>query len=408
MTPYKHQLKGAKESYDILAKYGLVYISWKERCGKTLTAILVVEQSTRSKVLVLTKKKAIGGWLETIKAYNPKDEYTVINYEGIHRGYNTPKGKRKYKLKYNPKDYDIIILDEAHNSLSSFPKTSAIWSSVALLCVGQPIIYLSATPNAQGYHQLFNQLRLSEWSPFTERNPYRWFEKYGISSKVRTSYGLQETYKKCKTSVWDEVKHLFNTLTRKEIGFEHEPNDVIHYVELGVDVKKIYNDCIDNEMLELGELVSPLDSSMKLRTTLHMLESGVAKIEDEYILLDNDEKIRAILDEFGDSEHNVIMYNYIAEQTKLLKYFKKTKILSGISFSEGVDLSMYDTLIILSQNFSTSKHSQRRARQANMKRTEPINVHFYLVKGAISEQVYKTVSLNKTNYIDSMFERETL
>lgn len=31
MVPYKHQIDGAKEAYDILKKYGLVYIAWEER-----------------------------------------------------------------------------------------------------------------------------------------------------------------------------------------------------------------------------------------------------------------------------------------------------------------------------------------------------------------------------------------
>ena len=405
MTPYKHQLSLASNAYDILSKYGLVYIAAEERTGKTLTSILVVEQSSRSRVLVLTKKKAIGGWLETIKAYKSSDSYTVTNYEAIHRRVTSPKGKVSYKLKLDPKDYDIIILDEAHNSLSAFPKTGSLWSSVAKLCKGQPIIYMSATPSAQGYQQLFNQLRLSDWSPFKERNAYRWFEKYGIPKKVRTAYGLQETYKATKREAWLAVKHLFITLTRKEIGFEHEPNDVIHYVELDKDTMKLYNDCIDDEMFNM---IMPLDSSMKLRTTLHMLESGVIKMDDEYIVLENDEKIRAIMNDFGDKPTNVIMYNYIAEEIKLKKYFKHSRVISGISFSEGVDLSMYDHLIILSQNFSTAKHSQRRARQANMERKDPIDVHFYLVKGGISEQVYETVSVNKTNFIDSTFEREKL
>ena len=407
MNPYPHQVAMADEAYAILKKHGLVYISAEERTGKTLASMLIVEQSSRSKVLVLTKKKALGGWSETIKARNsPLASYvTVVNYEAIHKRYKTPKGVVKYKLNLKPSDYDIVILDEAHNSLSAFPNVGDIHSSLKKVCKGLPIIYLSATPSAQGYQQLFNQFRVSDYSPYKEVNAYRWFERYGISKLVRTSYGLQETYKKTKTSAWNDVSHLFVTMTRKEIGFEHEPEDIVHYVELDKGTKELYNDCMETEMFK-GEY--PLDSSMKLRTTLHMIESGVAKLDDAYVILDNMEKIKVIKEEFGDSPNNVIMYNYIAEETKLHQHFKYTKILSGISFSEGVDLSMYDNLIILTQNFSTAKHSQRRARQANMKRFTPIKVHFYLVKGGISEQVYKTVSLNKLNFVDSIFTRETL
>ena len=66
---------------------------------------------------------------------------------------------------------------------------------------------------------------------------------------------------------------------------------------------------------------------------------------------------------------------------------------------------MYKHLVIYSQNWSTAQHTQRRARQANKERKEPILVHFLLMKNAISDQVYKTVALNKRNFVDSVFKR---
>ena len=38
-----------------------------------------------------------------------------------------------------------------------------------------------------------------------------------------------------------------------------------------------------------------------------------------------------------------------------------------------------------------------------MNRSEPIQVHFILVKGAISARVYQTVSVNKKNFVDTVF-----
>ena len=39
-----------------------------------------------------------------------------------------------------------------------------------------------------------------------------------------------------------------------------------------------------------------------------------------------------------------------------------------------------------------------------MTRAKPIDVHYLLVEGGISEQVYNTVAVNKTNFIDMMAE----
>ena len=387
----------ANEAYDIIRKHGLVYIAAEERTGKTLTAILVAEMSKAKNILVLTKKKALGGWNDTLDKYAHTKKYTVTNYH------------QAAKLK-GP--YDLIILDEAHSYLSAYPKVGKIWKDVYRLTHDRvPLIYMSATPYAQGYSLLFNQFRLSYWSPFANyKNFYEWHRVWGIPDKTRTPYGLVETYKKIKPEIRSIFDHLFITKTRRELEFAHEPRDVCKFIELSEWTKRVYNDAIKKEMLIVPELdiVAPLDSPMKLRTTLHMLEGGVAKVDDDYYVLNNKEKIDAIRRDFGDTKDLCIMYNYIAEGQKLREEFKLATILQGTSWAEGVDLSGIEHLVVYSQDFSTARHSQRRARQANKNRTTPIDVHFYLVKGAVSEQVYQTVSKNKKNFVDSTFERKTL
>jgi hypothetical protein len=317
---------------------------------------------------------------------------------------------QKLKPEYDGSNFDVVILDESHAYLSAYPKVGAIAKIVQQICYELPIILLSATPYAQGYQLLFHQLNMSKYSPFDEfPNFYKWFNRYGIPEVVYTGHGQSIKYDKVKPEVWDLVKHLFITKTRKELDFEHEPEDVLHYIELDEWTKEFYDSCQEDEMLIYGDDEIPLDSSMKLRTTLHQIEGGVYKKEDGSSgLLPNKEKIDAILSDFGDRSDTAIMYHYQAEGVKLGKYFRQARLLQGTSNAEGVDLSGLRHLVIYSQDFSTAKHSQRRARQANKKRKESIKVHFYLVRGAISEQVYTTVSENKTNFIDKMYKRNKL
>jgi len=136
-----------------------------------------------------------------------------------------------------------------------------------------------------------------------------------------------------------------------------------------------------------------------------MLEGGTLKINDDYITLGNIEKVDYILTKWGDTKDIVIMYNYIEEEFKLKRYFKHARILQSTSYAEGVDLSMYKHLVVYSKDFSTARYTQRRARQANIERKDPINVHYLLVKNAVSHKAYKTVSVNKKNYVDTVFER---
>ena len=396
MIPRDYQIELAKTAYEVLRDFYIVYLAAEERTGKTLSAILVAEMCNNvENILVITKKKAKDGWNETFADFEHTKNYTVTNYHQVN----------KVKAKY-----DLVILDESHNYISSYPKVGNLWRDCAGVCRDVPIIYISATPHPQGYQQLYHQFKLSSWSPWAKyQNFYKWFKVYGIPVKIEINSIEVTQYTKTKEEmVLATCEHLFVTKTRKELGFEQEPTDQLHYIEPYEATRKVYNELLEHQVVRLkaGKLVC--DSKAKLRASLHMLEGGTAKIGDEYITLANDEKIQYILNTWGDTDDLVIMYNYQEEQRKLEAVFQEASILQATSFAEGVDLHQYKNLVIYSQDFSTGRHTQRRARQANFNRKEPIIVHYLLFKKGVSAQVYKTVSVNKKNFVDSVFEREQL
>ena len=397
MTPFDYQTKIAEQALDKLRLYGMVYLAMEERTGKTLTSLLVAENSKANNILVLTKKKALDGWFDTLTKWDHSKNFIVTNYHQAN------------KLKDK---FDLVILDEAHSYLAAYPKLGKIWKDVAAITLKQelPIIYLSATPYAQGPQQLYHQFKLCIYSPWRKyKTFYQWFKDYGIPSKVRTPYGLKETYSVVdERKVLADVSSLFIKYSRKDLGFEFEPTDKLHYVDLDEWTRQLYNKLLKDQYTTYDDYEIVCDNPIKLRTTLHQIEGGALKIDDKYIELPNKEKINYILNTWGDTENLCIMYNYVGEGLKLQRYFKKAKLLQATSYAEGVDLHHVDNLVIYSQDFSTARFTQRRARQCNINRKKPIVVHFLLVKKAISEQVYKVVSLNKQNFVDSLFQREEI
>ena len=425
MVPMIHQMKLSKVAADVLRKYMIVYLAWEERTGKSLTSILVAEQIAVQKILIVTKKNALGnnkeekGWVNTLAKFEHRKDYTLTTY-----------GKAK------PGNYDLIIMDESHNYISSYPKPSVTWKKLKQVCKGVPIIYLSATPHAQGLQLLYHQFALSSWSPWkNEVNFYSWFKHYGKPYTIKLSNREVNQYDRVDSELIRScVDHLFITRTRKELGFEFEPKDKVHYLELSDISKKLYNRALKNKILVINNIVKLLDTTITMRVSLHMLEGGVAKVtshnrpknRSEILQVDKEkvegetlyhihydlclttEKINYILDTWGDTNQVAIMYNYIGEGIKLKRTFKQAKILQATSNAEGVELAHVEHLVIYSQDFSTARHTQRRARQASKNRTSPIYVHFLIIKKAVSEQVYKTVSINKVNYVDSRFEKELL
>lgn len=402
--PWESQIIMAKDGYKVINKYRLVYLAGEERTGKLLASVLIAEMcKTIDTVLVLTTAKAKDGWIEAFDNYEPIKDFSLSTYHQAHK--QAP--------------HDLVILDECHNYLSTYPKPGVFWRRVKKLCIKKPIIYCSATPHPQGYQQLYHQFALSSFSPWKSyKNFYDWFREYGIPETIYVGGGQEaNSYDKTQSErIKKEVAKFFITKTRQASGFEHEPEDKVHYIELSEATKNTYNILLKNgyyEFLDGDEIVA--DTVGGLRANLHQLEGGGCKIVhiknkkkvSEPKILPNQEKIDYIKEHWGDTNKIGIMYQYHSEGLKLREHFKHAEIYQGDSYAEGVDLSHLEHLIIYSQSFRTSKHSQRRARQANKKRDTPIIVHYLLVEGAISEDVYVTVSINKKDYIDTVFERIT-
>ena len=426
MIPFKHQTEISLQAYGLLKRYGWVYLAMQERTGKTLTSILVAEMSKCTNILVITKAKALkgdddkdivsakGGWAGALNLYlkvksvnqvwkTATKTYTVVNYESIHK----ISGK-----------YDLVIIDEAHSKIAAYPKVSLTWNKVYAFTKGKPVIYLSATPSAQSHSQLYHQLKLCTFSPWAKyKNFYDWFNVYGLPETKRIGGGQQIiVYDKCRDDLIQKIKDtFFISYTRKQLGFKVEPVNVKVYIEPSPYTKKLYNILSNDKVITADKFMVDVecdyiaDSVIRHRVGMHQIEGGTLKISDtQSIKLGNTEKIDWIKKEYGDSSNIVIFYQFVHEEILLKEHFNNARILQGTSYAEGVDLSMYETLIIYSMDYSTAKYSQRKARQANIARVDDINVIYLLMKGAISDQVYTTVCENNKNYVDSYFINTTI
>jgi hypothetical protein len=399
MIPRQDQIEMAIKAYHVLKEHMIVYLAAEERTGKTLAAILTAEMCQNvENILVITKKEPIKGWVKTLNEYPACKNFDVVTYQSAHK-YISERTK-----------YQLIILDESHNYISGYPKPKTLWKQIKQLCAFKPLIYISATPHPQGYQQLYHQFALSSWSPWkNHKNFYHWFNVFGIPEEIYVGGVMRTQYHNTNESlVKPSIEHLFIKKTRQELGFKFEPKDKVHYVELSESTKLMYNEMLKNLVYKKDGMKILCDTKSKLRFALHMLEGGVGKGIRDYYILENTEKIDYIKKTWGDYDGLVIFYEYKPEYEKLKAHFKHAEILQATSFAEGVELAHKDTLVVYSQNFSTAKFTQRRARQASMHRTSEIVVHYLVVADAVSEQAYEIVSLNKKNFVDSLFMRKEL
>lgn len=417
-----HQLTIADEGYPILKQYGALYLAMEERTGKTGVAICICELSKATDILVITKKKAISGWQEHLDNLPISNTYTVTNYEAVH--------------KLPTKHYKIVILDEASANLSAFPKLGKRAQLVRNLVYNSRLIFMSATPNAQSYSQLFNQFHMTKYSPFNQYPDfYAWhggcsfwkhpttgniakhklefqstskqlintLPRYGVPDYIRIGAREVESYKQT-IDFFPQIKHLFISYTRKQLGFKHEPEDELHYVKLKPETSTLMNILAADKLCKpTHDTVYVADAPIKLSIGLYQIEGSTIKLDDQSIQLLGLEKVNYIKQVWGDSPTLAIFYHFKEERNLLEQHFTQAKLYQATAYSMGVDLSHMSDMVIYSMNFSTSDFTQRRCRMANMFRADPITVHYLLVHNSISEHVYNTVALNKRNYVDKYY-----
>jgi len=383
ITPYPYQIEIAKKAKELLRSSSWAYLAMEERTGKTLTALLAVEDY--NKILIITKKKALEGIMETLNLLpHLKNKVTLTNY---------------HQVKHIKQSFDVVILDEAHAYLSAIPKQGVIYKEVEKVVKNTPILYLSATPYAEHIGQIYPQLKLlGAYSPFWEFNTfYQFFDVYGISKVKKIPYGYVNDYTHYHNhKVLEKIKSNFIWFSRDDAGFEYSPTDNLIYVNMDKTTKDDIKKALRTLVLD-GE---PLDSPMKLRNAIYQREGGVYK--DKIYL--NIEKITKIKELYGDSDKIVIMHHFVNEGKKLRQHFKNALILQGDAYAEGVDLHQFDKLIIYSMSYSTSKYIQRRARQSNKQRDKPIEVDYLLVKRGLSEAVYNQVAKKHKNFTKRSFD----
>ena len=433
-----HQIEYSNRLYKLLKAKGYAYLAGKPRSGKTYTAILTMELSDKvDAVLVLTKKKAIDGWLKFMDGNTElKHKYIVINYEQVKKQFNSLKG-----------NFQAIIIDESHN-LGALPKMSQRTKDIAKLCWNVPHLHLSGTAIVESPLSIFNQMAISKYRPFSEfRNFYDFFKVYGIPESIYVSGREVKQYKKAKVDLLMPKINEFTIYMGQEdagISKDLQAIDKVHYIELLPETKKLYNTLQKDRVIEIpiykcmncnsmingdldydGDIIGYCnnckrevicmeeitdyiaDTTMKLRLALHQIEGGTLKVDNKYIILGNTEKIDYIKKNFDLTKRIGIMCHFKAEQELIKKHLPGVEVYSSNAHSEGVDLSHLDTFIIYSNDYSGAKFIQRRERIININGSNTLEVHHLLVKKAISEQVYQAVS-QKQDFNNSTYEKKTI
>lgn len=394
-----------RRGIDIIADHQLLYLQMEVRTGKTLTALAICEELGAASVLFITKKKAISSIINDYDNYGFDFYINVINNESLHK----VEG-----------EYDIVVSDEHHRN-ASFPKPNKSAKIIKQRWANLPMIFLSGTPNAESYSQVYHQYWLSNNSPFKQwPNFYKWAQHFVNITTRNFGYAdvkdySQADYAKIKPYI---DKHII-TYTQKEAGFESNVNEHILHCDMKPITLQIIKQLKKDKIVQGHNGVIIADTAVKLQNKIHQLCSGTCILEDGTSAIIDHSKAEFIRDKFQGKKIG-IFYKFKGELQILKDIFgdslcteldefngtDKNIALQIISGREGISLREAEALVYYNIDFSSISYFQSKDRMTTMDR-QANDVYWIFARKGIEAKIYKNV-INKKDYTVNMFKRDYL
>lgn len=405
-----YQIDISDNAATILKDKKIVYLAMQVRTGKTLTSLATAYKYGASKVLFVTKKKAISNIIDQFHQAGFDIDIKVVNYESLH--------------KYD-RDYDMVILDEAHG-LGAFPKPSLRVKELLRICVGKPIIYLSGTPTPESYSQIYHQFYVSSFSPFKNyKNFYQWAKEFvNVKQKFYFNRSVNDYTHAKENLIKPIIKPYMITFTQEEAGFSSFVEENVLYVKMDAAVYKLADYLKKNKIAKNKDSETIMaDTEVKLMNKLHQVYSGT-------VIVDEPEQMHKIIDytkaefikQHFANKKIAVFYKFKAEYMALLWSFNNKITFDAEQFNnsedlvfvsqivsgrEGLNLSSADALVFYNIDFSAVSYWQSRARIQTKDRKKQSAIYYVFAEGGIEDKIYNAV-MDKKDYTLSHFKKDFL
>ena len=382
----------------------IVYFAIEVRCGKTLISLATADKLKSKSVLFVTKKKAISSIESDYNAFNFSFKLEVVNFESLHKIQN--------------KDYDLIIVDEAH-SISAFPKPSKRAKDLKKIVGKKRLILMSGTPHPESYSQVFHQYFISEWSPFSNyKNFYLWAKSY-VNVKMRNfGYAKVNDY---SNALYAKIKPMIRpytiTFTQAEAGFQTSVNETVLTCKMSDYTYHLAKQLLAYQVVEGKNEVILADTGVKMQSKIHQIYSGTVKFESGNSMVIDYSKVNFIADRFK-GKKIAIFYKFKEELNALKKVYgdslttdldefdntDKNIALQFQSGKEGISLRNAECLVAYNIDFSSSTYWQFRDRMTTKNRQDN-SLYWIFADRGIEKKIYNAV-MNKKDYTLNLFKKD--
>lgn len=409
LRPYQKEI--IPKGIAVLKKHYIVFLTARERAGKTLPALGIMKDAGFEKVLCITTVNAAIDIRNAHSQFFPDLNADITNYESAH----------KFLAKKD--EYQCIWVDESHK-LGQAPKPAKVVETVKTICQNKYIIYSTATPSGEGYHKLYHQFFISSASPLLAYKNFYAFAREFINVKTIKVQGRDiRVYNDVNfAKLWPVIKHVFITWTREDAGFKIDAEDKILTVKMSDEAIAIFNKLKKDKIYtDSSGDVATINGGAELLNKLNQIGSGTLKYDDvpDGKIIDVSKAV--FIKSYFHGKKLAIFYKYIAEGKLLHSFFpnhtndaaefnrRNDLVFIGQvkSYCEGVDLSTADCLVNYNIEFSATVYSQSRARILSKERDKPAPVYYIFAEHGIDHKIYQAVS-NKLNFTWTYYKNNPL
>jgi hypothetical protein len=391
----------------ILQRYNLLYLAAEVRTGKTFMSMSIAKELNFKRICFITKKKAISSIKSDLHKFGHKFlTFDILNFE------QSPK--------LHPV-YDLFIVDEA-TSIGAYPKPGKYCKAIKEVVGKLPVILMSGSPTPESYSQIFHQMWVSYFSPFSiYKNFYRWCDDYVIKKdKYIHGFKITDYSNARKDKIMEVVNHYMVTLSQVEAGFESLVEEEILWVDIDTRLYQLMALLKKNKVYKLksGDHIVA-DTPVKLQSRFHQISSGTIITEEGNRVVLDESKAWFIKTKFA-GQKIAVFYKFIEEGNLLRKIFPIstdspeifrdrddcTFICQIVSGRMGVNLATADALVMYNIDFSATSYWQARARMQSQERTKASKLYWIFSKNGIEKFVYKAVCGKKgftLNYFKKIY-----
>jgi hypothetical protein len=403
----EYQAEGAIVAAECIKKHKIHYLCHSVRTGKSATSLETARLLGCKKVLFITKKKAIQSITDDYNdfGFNEHFDVVIINKESVH----------KYE-----DDYDLIISDEHHSKISSFPKPPLLAKYLKSKYSSKRMLFLSGTPWAESFSQAYHQFWVSDYGPWGNyRNFYAWAKDYVNVKQKRIGAFMANDYSEgIENKIMADIAHLISTRTQEQSGFTSKITEEILYVKMKPQTYNIANVLLRDRVFEGNSDAILADTAATLMQKLHQIYSGTVKLESGKSVVLDTSKADFIKERFSDKKL-AILYIFKEELKLLTQVFGADNITNDldefnstdkhfvgqvVSSREGISLRNADVLIMLNIAHSNVSYLQARDRLTFLDRKEN-KVYFIFSQGGIEDKIYKVVQ-SKKKYSSNIFKKD--